>query len=249
MANLAGILGTMLATGMGGRSRRGPSFASSPFGMAGGSAMGMSRGGGGFKQAAGLGALGYLAYKAYQEYQRNNPSGAGSSGAGTSGGGLGGMLGGAMGGSTAAPSQARGGGTSLGDRIAGMLRPEQQQPEPPPEATLDDRKALLLIRAMIAAAAADGQIDAAERARILSNLDQAGADAEDHRFVEKELAAPQSIDSLLKEVQDQETAEQVYLASEMAIEVDSTAERSYLQYLAARLNLDPDRVAALNKVV
>jgi uncharacterized membrane protein YebE (DUF533 family) len=254
MANLTGILGTMLATGMGGRSRRGPSFASSPFGMAGGSAMGMSRGGGGFKQAAGLGALGYLAYKAYQDYQRNNPSGAGSSGSrpsgsGSSGGGLGGILGGVLGGSTATPSQARGGGSSLGDRIAGMLRPEQQQPEPPPEAALDDRKALLLIRSMIAAAAADGQIDANERARILSNLDQAGADAEDHRFVEKELAAPQPIDSLLKEVQDQETAEQVYLASEMAIEVDSPAERSYLQYLAARLNLDPDRVAALNKVV
>jgi uncharacterized membrane protein YebE (DUF533 family) len=263
MANLTGILGSMLATGMGGRSRRGPSFASSPFGMAGGSAMGMSRGGGGFKQAAGLGALGYLAYKAYQEYQRNNPSGSGpsgsgpsgsgSSGSGSSGEGLGGILGGVLGGSTSAPSQARaqapGGGSSLGDRIAGMLRPEQQQPEPPPEAALDDRKALLLIRAMIAAAAADGQIDADERARILSNLDQAGADAEDHRFVEKELAAPQPIDGLLKEVQDQETAEQVYLASEMAIEVDSPAERSYLQYLAARLNLDPDRVAALNKVV
>lgn len=239
MANLAGILGTMLATGMGGRSRRGPSFASSPFGMAG-PAAGMARSGGGFKQAAGIGALGYLAYKAYQEYQRNNPGGFGSAGTGTAGTGAAG---------TAGQPRPADGGQSLGDRIAGMLRPERE-PEraPEPEATLDDRKALLLIRAMIAAAAADGEIDAAERGRILSNLDQAGADADDHRFVEQELAAPQSLDTLIGEVRDQETAEQVYLASEMAIEVDSPAERSYLQYLAARLNLDPARVEALNKM-
>ena len=130
-----------------------------------------------------------------------------------------------------------------------MLRPESEPPPEPQEVRLDDRKALLLIRAMIAAAAADGRIDDEERGRILFSLEQAGADAEDRRFVEQELAAPKPLDALLGEVRDQETAEQVYLASEMAIEIDSAAERSYLQYLAARLNLDPERVAALNKVV
>lgn len=234
MANLTGILGSMLATGMGGRSRRGPGFASAPFGMA----PAVSRGGGGFKQVAGLGALGYLAYKAYQEYQRNNPPGSGSRGGRAEG--------------VAPPPAATGasaGGGSLGDRIAGMLRPESEPPPEPQEVRLDDRKALLLIRAMIAAAAADGRIDDEERGRILFSLEQAGADAEDRRFVEQELAAPKPLDALLGEVRDQETAEQVYLASEMAIEIDSAAERSYLQYLAARLNLDPERVAALNKVV
>ncbi len=199
MANLTGILGTMLATGMAGRSRRGPSFAA-------------KAGGGSFKQTAGLAALGYLAYKAYTDHQRR--------GAGEAAGG-------------------GGGGKSLFGRLTEAL---QSEPQAEGQAEMGDQKALLLIRAMVAAAAADGEIGADERQRILSRLDEAGASDEDNRVLEAELAAPQPIDSLLKNVGDEETAEQVYVASQMAIEPDSTAERSYLQYLAARLNLDPARM-------
>ena len=45
-----------------------------------------------------------------------------------------------------------------------------------------------------------------------------------------------------------QTAEQVYLASALAIEPDTQAEQSYLQYLAARLNLDPQRAQELHRV-
>ncbi|HYH17253.1 MAG TPA: DUF533 domain-containing protein [Azospirillum sp.] len=227
MANLTGLLGTMLASGMAGRSHRGPSFAASPFGLGGGASRG------GFRQTAGLAALGYLAYKAYQDYQRNNPSQpqAGS--------------GGAMGGAPSTQAQARQGGESLGDRLARMLRPEQQAA---PEAAVDDPKALLLIRAMVAAAAADGVIDADERQRIIGRAEDAGAGPEERRLLERELAAPQSIDALVRDVRDPETAEQVYLASTLAIDADTPAERSYLQFLAARLNLDPQRAQELQGI-
>ena len=105
-----------------------------------------------------------------------------------------------------------------------------------------------LIRAMIAAANADGEITADERQRILAKLDEAGAGPDEKTVVERELASPMSTDALVREVRDPETAEQVYLASALAIEPDTAAERSYLQYLAARLNLDPQRAEQLHKV-
>ncbi|HSK38300.1 MAG TPA: tellurite resistance TerB family protein [Arenibaculum sp.] len=273
MANLTRVLGTMLATGMAGRSRRGPSFASSPFGMGGmgGMATGMSaggrRGGMDMKQMAGLGALGYLAYKAYQDHQRNTAGQtAGSRGSGSSsgtpggagggaGGGIGGMLGSILGGGQTAPGGGQAGsGGSLGERLSDMFRPQQrQEPQEPeadayPEVAMEDQRALLLIRAMIAAANADGEISPDERQRILDKLDQAGAGPEEHRIIERELANPPSTDALVREVHDQETAEQVYLASVIAMEPDTQAERSYLQYLAARLNLNPQRAEELHDV-
>lgn len=214
MANLPGILGAMLATGMAGRSRRGPAFGASPFGMTAGAG---GAGGMDFRQKAGLAALGFLAYKGYQEYQRNRSAGQ-------------------------QPARDSEPGGSLGERLAAFLRPEQQAK---PETAIGDQKALLLIRAMIAAANADGEISPEERDGIMARLQDAGAGAEDRSFVEAELAAPKSVDALLGDVNDAETAEQVYLASAMAIDPDTPAERSYLQYLAARLKLDPQRVQSL----
>ncbi|UEM03182.1 tellurite resistance TerB family protein [Skermanella rosea] len=278
MADLTGILGTMLATGMAGRSRRGPAFSSSPFGMGGsgmggglgglGGALGGGMGAGGmrsagmgggmdFKHVAGLGALGYLAYKAFQERQANTGGqGGGASPAGGSSGGLGDMIGGIFGGGQRGgqASQAGSGG-GLGDRLAGMFGQQRQDAGQPaddpsayPDVAMEDERALLLIRAMIAAANADGEITADERQRILAKLDEAGAGPDEKTVVERELASPMSTDALVREVRDPETAEQVYLASALAIEPDTAAERSYLQYLAARLNLDPQRAEQLHKV-
>jgi uncharacterized membrane protein YebE (DUF533 family) len=265
MANLQNILGTMLATGMGGRSRRGPSFAAG------------SASGGGFRNAAGLASLGYLAYKAWQERQQNQgpssgqtPAGTASTGTASTGGifGSGGL--GSIGesifgggaasgaGSNSSPSAPRpaaspaprpSGGPTLGERLAASLKPHEQPEARAAAETMGDQKALLLIRAMIAAANADGQITAVERQRILSKLDEAGAAADDRRIVEQELQQPRSLDALLRDVTDPETAEQVYLASEMAIDAGSPAEKSYLQYLAARLNLPEDRVQEMNRIV
>ncbi|WP_158047519.1 tellurite resistance TerB family protein [Skermanella pratensis] len=295
MADLTGILGTMLATGMAGRSSRGPSFSASPFGTGGsgmggsgmggsgmggglgglggglgglGGALGGGMGGGGMRSAgmgggmdikhvAGLGALGYMAYKAFQERQANmGGQGGGASPAGGSSGGLGDMIGGIFGGGQRGGQGSQpGSGGGLGDRLAGMFGQQRQDTTQPaddpgayPDVAMEDGRALLLIRAMIAAANADGEISADERQRILAKLDEAGAGPDEKSVVERELASPMSIDALVREVRDPATAEQVYLASALAIEPDTQAERSYLQYLAARLNLDPQRAEQLHKV-
>jgi uncharacterized membrane protein YebE (DUF533 family) len=230
MADVQRLLGGMLASGMGGRSRRGPAFASSPF-------LG-SRSGGGLGNMAGLGALAYLGYKAYQEYQKNNPSGAGArtAGAGTTGTAPAG-----------AGTASRSGGPSLGERIGDMLGmgSGERAPEPEP-AELDDAHAMLLIRAMIAAANADGQITPDERQRIAGKLEQAGAGPDERAVLERELESPRSADQIVREVKDQETAVQVYLASRLAMNPDTAAERAYLDFLAARLNIPADRLSQLN---
>jgi uncharacterized membrane protein YebE (DUF533 family) len=262
MADLTGILGTMLATGMGGRSSRGPAFSASPFGMGGSGGMGglgglgtgatgMSAAGGSgmdFKHVAGLGALGYLAYKAFQERQQNTAGQGTSPSTGTGGGIFGGLFGGGQGG--AVPGQPQSGG-SLSDRLSSIFSSGQgQTPQAGayPDVAMEDQQALLLIRAMIAASNADGEITPEERQRILGKLDEAGAGPEERQVVERELANPMSTDALIREVRDPQTAEQVYLASALAIEPDTEAERSYLQYLAARLKLDPQRAQELHRV-
>ncbi len=108
-----------------------------------------------------------------------------------------------------------------------------------------ERSAVLLIRAMIGAAAADGEIDAAERERIVARLEGTGISQEERQFLQREMAAPVGLEALVSAVASPELALQVYAASLMAITVDSPAEASYLARLAASLRLDPDRVAAI----
>jgi len=272
MADIQKILGTMLATGMGGHSGRNTQHIGSILGRSGVGTASAGRGGSSFKQTAGLAALGYLAYRAYQERQQNQ---AGSSsapsaprqssspwGSPQSGGSLGGILGGIFGGGSTSGASTSGGsmggggtgsgGGSLGERLSNVLQP-RGAPQPSggggayPELAMEDQHALLLIRAMITAANADGNISAEERQQVLSALDEAGAGPEERRIVEHELNNPQPIDTLLKGVRDEQTAEQVYMASVMAVGKISEEERAYLQYLASRLRIDPQRLQQIHQ--
>lgn len=110
----------------------------------------------------------------------------------------------------------------------------------------DAERAILLIRAMIAAANADGVIDEEERARILGKLEQSGLSSEEHSFILRELESPQGLAAIAAQVRGEETARQVYLASLLAIEVDTEAERLYLQQLARHLGLPASTVAELH---
>jgi uncharacterized membrane protein YebE (DUF533 family) len=234
MADTQRLLGGMLASGMGGRSRRGPAFAASPF--VGSRSSGM----GGFRNMAGLGALAYLAYKAYQEYQKNNPDAAGARTAGSAPAGAGTTGTAPAGAGTASRER----GPSLGERLGDLLG-TGSAPEPEP-AALDDARAMLLIRAMIAAANADGEITPDERQRITGKLDQAGAGPEERAVLQRELENPRSVDQIVRDVRDQETAEQVYLASRLAMNPDTAAEKAYLDFLTARLQIPADRLNELN---
>lgn len=264
MSNLSKVLGVILANGLAGRTSRGPAFAAAlplVLGKKGkkkkrghyGHGYGAPQapaGGMGLFQKAGLASLAYLAYKAYQDNQKRStaaghPSaqpGGPVSGGGLSGildrFGLGGALGGVLGG--AAAGGAVGG---LGDRLANVLRGGAPEPD------LGDAKALLLIRAMIAAANADGRISIDEQRRILDSLDAAQAEPEDRRIVEAELRTPRPMDEIIREVRDPETAEQVYLASELAVRGGNDVDRQYLAYLASRLGLTDARRRELDSMI
>jgi uncharacterized membrane protein YebE (DUF533 family) len=58
----------------------------------------------------------------------------------------------------------------------------------------------------------------------------------------REMQKPLDLDALVRDVKSQEVAVQVYGASLLAIEVDTPAERDYLQRLANGLSLDGETV-------
>lgn len=118
-----------------------------------------------------------------------------------------------------------------------------------PESPGGAGEALLLVRAMIAAANADHEVDAEESRRILEALDESGASDEERRFVLAELESPLGLAELAAEARTPELARQVYLASRMAVRVDTGAESNYLARLAARLGLDEGRVRELESLI
>lgn len=113
----------------------------------------------------------------------------------------------------------------------------------------DPDEAILLVRAMIAAANADHAVDEEEKSRILQALDASGLGDEERQFLLAELGAPAGISELGAKATSPELARQVYLASAMAIEVDSDAERAYLARLASALGLDAATVAELEDML
>jgi uncharacterized membrane protein YebE (DUF533 family) len=113
-----------------------------------------------------------------------------------------------------------------------------REPQTPGEEAVLRSRGMILLQAMISAAKADGQIDGREMDRILGKLDEAGADAEAKDFVLAEMRRPLDLDALVAQVEAPDLAAEVYAASLLAIEVDTQAERAYLDRLATALKLD-----------
>lgn len=124
--------------------------------------------------------------------------------------------------------------------------PEAVTARLPQSAVVDEGHATLLLRAMINAAKADGQIDGKEMDRIMTRLDEAGEDREARDFVLTELRRPSDVEGLVAAVSTEEQAAEVYAASLLAIEVDTSAEQTYLRDLARRLKLSPAVVGHLH---
>lgn len=148
-------------------------------------------------------------------------------------------------------------GSSMPPPPGGALGGRQPSPPPPPmsgdnsplapQASPGEAHtiATTLIRAMIAAAKADGRIDAEERRRIVDKM--AEADHEERAFLEAELDRPLDLEDILARVDRPEVAVEVYIASLLAIDADTDAERRYLAALARRLQLDPGTVTRLHQ--
>ena len=134
-----------------------------------------------------------------------------------------------------APASSGGWGTQ-------QARPRQSQT---PMVMQLDPTAMLVMRAMIFAARADGSIDALERQRIdtvLQNMLQ-GQDVSAHiNALETEMLDPRRIAA---DVQHAEQGEDIYRLSCVVIDIDHFMERSYLDALGTALSIAPSRRAEL----
>ncbi|MFO7646218.1 MAG: tellurite resistance TerB family protein [Desulfosarcina sp.] len=175
-------------------------------------------------------------------------------------GGLGALAGSLLGGGGGSVKGAVGGGALavLGAMAYSALKKAQQTPREVPlgirepqnaeeKKQLED-EAKITLKAMINAAKADGQIDQTEIQRILGRLEEGGADSEARDFVLAEMGKPLDLASLTAAARGNlQLGAQLYAASLLAIEVDTAAERQYLQDLAEGLGLGSEVTAKLEE--
>ncbi len=108
---------------------------------------------------------------------------------------------------------------------------------------------LTLVRAMIAAARSDGRLDAQESQAIFQRVEALGLDPDSQSLLVAEMGHPVDMDAIVNSATTPELAAEIYIASLLAIDVDTTAEASYLAMLAARLNIPPDLAVELRRQV
>ena len=268
MFNARDLLGSLVQSGVNPSAQDRLGHAMGPQGLGGrdspfGEMLGQVLGGGAGQGAAGgglggllgglMGQAGGLANDATTAVKSGNPLAVGGlaalAGALLGGGGdavkgaLGGGLLAVLGGLAMNVLQQRAGGGTAGAPL-GLRAPATADEE-----SMLENRALLMIRAMVDAAKADGEIDAAERGRIVGRLRETGAGSDALDFLMTEMQRPLDVHALVAMVQGREEAVQVYAASLLAIEVDTEAERAYLARLAQALGLDAGVVAEVHSAL
>ena len=170
---------------------------------------------------------------------------------GAAAGGIGALIGSVLGGGADSAKGAVGGGALavLASLALNALKNAGQAPEQDVQALaanqeeMDD-KAKIIVFAMMNAAKADGELDKEEIEKIVGKLDSDGLDTSEKAYIEKHLQGPMDTDSLVSAAQIDETMPaQIYAASLLAIEVDTDAERAYMDELETALELDSQVVA------
>lgn len=96
-----------------------------------------------------------------------------------------------------------------------------------------------MIQIMAAAANADGLMDEREEQAILDRLREIDISQEDRLYLLDELHHPKDVAELVAGVSNPATAKAMYMLAFAAIEVDTDAERQWLDQLARGLKLSP----------
>ncbi|MBN2381285.1 tellurite resistance TerB family protein [bacterium] len=177
-------------------------------------------------------------------------------------GGLGALIGSLLGGGGKSMKGAMGGGVMalLGMLAFNALKSSgQQKPQIPvglvePQTEAEKKKletsSEIVLKAMINATKADGQIDDNEINRILGKFSEVGLDSESQNFLKSQMQQPMETEQLIAAVEGQpELAAQLYAASLLAIEVDTDAEKQYLDQLARGLGLAPEVTTKIQQMV
>lgn len=176
--------------------------------------------------------------------------------------GLGALAGAVMRGGkkTSRRSVGTGGLAMLASLAFAALSKAGKRPDQTPRALLEtptqqdtdqlEHDAEIIVQAMICAAKADGRIDSEEVQKIIGKMGEDGLTEEERQYFLAESKKTLDITPLISATQnDQELAMQVYAASLLAIDVDTQAERFYLQELAKALNLPQEAVTHLENTL
>lgn len=177
---------------------------------------------------------------------------------GTIGALVGSLLGG---GSGAAKGAVGGGGLAMlaslamaalknsGQAPSGESRILQELSKPLEEQNLED-DAQVIVKAMINAAKADGKIDKSEIDKIIGKLEDGGLEQKEKDFFIAEANKPMDMNAVIASAaKNPELAAQIYAASRLAIEVDTDAEKRYMQSLASGLGLNSQVVAYIDRTM
>jgi uncharacterized membrane protein YebE (DUF533 family) len=120
---------------------------------------------------------------------------------------------------------------------------------PADDQAANDALGLILVRSMIAVARADGRLDAQESQAIFQKIDSLGLDSASQNLLVQEMGHPVDMDAIISSASSPEVAAEIYIASLLAVDVDTAAEKSYLAMLAARLQLPPALITELTSQV
>jgi len=177
-------------------------------------------------------------------------------------GAIGALVGSLLGGGSGAAKGAVGGGglAMLASLAMAALKKSGQEPaaessiikelsKPMEEQNLEE-DAQIIVKAMINAAKADGKIDKSEIDKIIGKLDDDGLEQKEKDFFLSEANKPMDLASVVLSAGNKpEMAAQIYAASMLAIEVDTTVEQKYMQNLASGLGLDEQVVAYIDRTM
>ena len=129
------------------------------------------------------------------------------------------------------------GSTSTASAAASVPTTTQTYTQPTQQQQSQDAEIILL--AMIDAAKSDGQVDSTELNKIMGNLQKSGIGQDGVNYVINKLNGPMETAKIVAAVRGRpELAAQVYTASLMAIDVDTEAEKKYLEKLAKAMGLN-----------
>lgn len=167
--------------------------------------------GGAALKYGGMAALGGLAYKAYSDYKSNQ---------------------------SAATSSPQPSAAPAAPASAPALAPADSGFDP---AQITDARGqdmrLSLVQAMISAAKADGHVDGQENQAIMDQIDQMGLGPNEKGFLFDQLRADSDPIAIANLASDEPQAAELYLASLLAIDVDTPQEQRYMERLGDALRL------------
>ena len=139
--------------------------------------------------------------------------------------------------------------SSMGSKTSGVTASASAPAYTQPTAQQQSSDAEIIITAMIDAAKSDGQVDATEFNKITSSLQQNGLGQEAMNYVIQKLQGPMETAKLVAAAKGRpELAAQIYSASLMAIDVDTEAERKYLNTLGRAMGLSADVMQSLENM-